>query len=76
MYLDLYKGLNLKPEDLSKYDSPLAGFDGRAVTLIGMVKLPVQTGDEVVKLEFIMVNAYCEMYSPLDRGFYIESPLI
>lgn len=23
MYLDLYKGLNLKPEDLLKYDSPL-----------------------------------------------------
>ena len=28
MYPDLYKGLNLKPEDLSKYDFPLVGFDG------------------------------------------------
>ena len=28
MYLDLYKGLNLKPEDLERYDSPLIGFDG------------------------------------------------
>ena len=28
MYPDLYKGLNLKPEDLTAYDSPLAGFDG------------------------------------------------
>ena len=31
MYPDLYKGLNLKLEDLSKYDSPLVGFDGRVV---------------------------------------------
>ena len=31
MYPYLNKGLNLKPEDLSKYDSLLVGFDGRAV---------------------------------------------
>ena len=31
MYLDLYKGLNLKPEDLIAYDSPLLGFDGKVV---------------------------------------------
>ena len=28
MYLDLYKGLNLKPKNLTGYDSPLLGFDG------------------------------------------------
>ena len=31
IYSDLYKGLNLKPKDLEKYDSPLVGFDGRTV---------------------------------------------
>ena len=31
MYPDLYKGLNLKPEDLEMCDSPLMGFDGRMV---------------------------------------------
>ena len=31
MYLDLYRGLNLKPEDLTAYDSPLMSFDGKAV---------------------------------------------
>ena len=31
MYLDLYKGLNLKPEDLTAYDSPLVSFDGKVV---------------------------------------------
>ena len=31
MYLDLYKELKLKPEDLEKYDSLLVGFDRRTV---------------------------------------------
>ena len=29
MYPNLYKGLNLKPEDLTAYGSPLLGFDGK-----------------------------------------------
>ena len=29
MYPDLYKRLNLRPEDLKRYDSPLMGFDGK-----------------------------------------------
>lgn len=33
MYLDLYKGLGLKVEDLTKYDTPLVGFDGKMVML-------------------------------------------
>ena len=28
MYPKLYKGLNLKPKDLNRYDYPLVGFDG------------------------------------------------
>ena len=35
MYLDLFRGLGLKNEDLSKYDTPLVGFDGRMVVLEG-----------------------------------------
>lgn len=31
MYPDLYKGLNIKLEDLEKHDSPLVGFNGRNV---------------------------------------------
>ena len=48
MYLDLYKGLNLKPEDLERYDSPLIGFDSRLVIPRGRIKLPMQVGDEEV----------------------------
>ena len=31
MYPDLYKGLNLKPENLTAYDSSLLGFDKKVV---------------------------------------------
>ena len=41
MYPNLYKGLNLRPEDLEKYNSPLVGLDGRLVTPGGMIRLPV-----------------------------------
>ena len=30
MYPDLYKGLNLRPEDLKTYDSPLVSFEERS----------------------------------------------
>ena len=58
MYLDLYKGLNLKPEDLTVYDSPLVSFEGKTVTPRGQIKLPIQTGSEVVEVDFIVVDAY------------------
>ena len=31
MYPNLFKGLGLKMQDLSKYDTLLVGFDGRVV---------------------------------------------
>ena len=31
MYPDLYKGLNLKPEDLTAYNSPLVSVEGKTV---------------------------------------------
>ena len=58
MYPDLYKGLNLKPKDLTSYDSPLVSFEGKTVTLIGQIKLPIQTGSDVVEVDFIVVDAY------------------
>ena len=41
MYPDLYKGLNLRPEDLTADDSPLISFEGKAVTPKGQIKLPI-----------------------------------
>jgi len=58
MYPDLYKGLNLRPKDLTTYDSPLVSFDGKVVIPRGQIKLPVQAGSEVVEVDFIVVYAY------------------
>ena len=58
IYPDLYKGLNLKPEDLMAYDSPLVSFEGKIVTLRGQIRLPIQTGSDVVEVDFIVVDAY------------------
>ncbi|XP_050242264.1 uncharacterized protein LOC126691247 [Quercus robur] len=58
MYPELYKGLNLKPEDLTAYDSPLVSFEGKTVTSRGQIRLPIQTGSDVVEVDFIVVNAY------------------
>ena len=41
MYPDLYNGLNLKPDDLVSYFSPLVEFDGKMVISKGLIKLPV-----------------------------------
>ena len=41
MYPDLYKGLGLKLEDLTTYNSPLVSFEGRMVTPKGLIRLPV-----------------------------------
>ena len=57
MYHDLYKGLNLKSEDLTPYSSPLVSFEGKVVIPKGQIRLPVQTGPEVVEVDFIVVDA-------------------
>ena len=58
MYPDLYKRLNLKVENLMPYNSPLVSFDGKIVIPKGQVRLPVQTGSEVVDVDFIVVDTY------------------
>ena len=58
MYPDLYRGLNLKAEDLTPYSSPLVSFEGKIIIPNGQVRLSVQTGSEVVEVDFIVVDAY------------------
>ena len=58
MYPDLFKGLNLRPEDFTAYDSPLVSFDGKIVISKGQIRLPIQTGPKVVEVDFIVVDAY------------------
>ena len=58
MYPDLYKGLNLQAKDLMSYSSPLVSFEGKIIIPKGQVRLPVQTGSEVVEVDFIVVDVY------------------
>ena len=58
MYHDLYKGLNLKPDDLTAYDSPLVSFEGKTVIPRGHIRLLIQTNSEMVEVDFIVVDAY------------------
>ena len=58
MYPDLYKGVNLKPGDLTSYDSPLLGFDEKVVISKGHIRLPIQVGSKVMGVDFIVVDAY------------------
>ena len=67
MYPDLYKRLGLKLEDLSKYDNPLVGFNGKVVTPEGQIKLLVVTEGKEVEVNFIVVNAYSPYTAILGR---------
>ena len=58
MYPDLYKGLNLKSENLTAYNSPLISFEGKMVIPKGQIRLSVYTGPDVVQVDFIVVDAF------------------
>ena len=58
MYPNLYKGLNLKTEDLTPYSSPIVSFKGKIITPKDQIRLPVQTSSETVEVDFIVVDAY------------------
>ena len=58
MYLDLYKGLGLNPENLTTYNSHLVSFEGKMVVPKGQIRLPVQASTDVVEVNFIVVDVF------------------
>ena len=58
MYPDLYKGLNLKSEDFTTYESPLISFKGKIVIPKGQIRLPIQTDSKIVEVDFIVLDSY------------------
>ena len=58
MYPNLFKGLNLKLENLTAYNSPLVSFEGKMVLPKGQIRLPMQTDSDVVEVDFIVVDAF------------------
>ena len=67
MYPDLFKGLGLKNQDLTKYDSPLVSFDGRVVIPQGQISFPVSMEDKEVIATFIVVNSFSPHTAILGR---------
>ena len=41
IYPDLYKGLNLRAENLTPYSSPLVSFEGKIIIPKGQIRLPM-----------------------------------
>ena len=67
MYLDLYKGLGLKIENLTTYSSPLVSFKGKMVVPKGHIRLPVQVGTYVVEVDFIVVDVFSPYIAIMGR---------
>ena len=67
MYPDLLRGLGLKNEDLSKYDTPLVGFDGWMVIPEGQILLLVNVEGKELMVTFIVVNSFSPYSAILGR---------
>ena len=67
---DLYNRLNLRPKDLTSYDSLLVGFDGKTIIPKDLMKLLVQTGAEMVEVSFIVVDTYSPYTTILARSWH------
>ena len=69
MYPDLFKGLGLKMEDLSKYNTPLVGFDGQMVVPEGQISLLVNMEGNEVMVNFIVVSSFSPYTAILGRSW-------
>ena len=67
MYPDLFMGLELKNQDLAKYDSPLVSFDGRVVIPQGRISLLISMEGKEVMVAFIVVNSFSPYTAILGR---------
>ena len=67
MYPGLYKGLGLKRENLIAYSSPLVSFEGKMVVPKGQIRLPMQVGIDVVKVDFIVMDAFSSYTAIMGR---------
>ena len=66
MYSNLFRGLGLKNEDLSRYNTPLEGFDGWMVILEGQISFPVNMEGKEVMVTFIVVALF-SLYTAILR---------
>ena len=69
MYPDLFKGLELKNQDLIKYDTPLVSFDGKVVIPKGKIFLLVNMEGKEVTVTFIVVSSFSLYTTILGRSW-------
>ena len=69
MYLDLVKGLGIKNQDLTKYDTSLVSFDGRVVILKGQISLSMNMEGKEVMVTFIVVRSFSPYTAILGRSW-------
>ena len=69
MYPDLFEGLELKSQDLVKYDTPLVSFDGRVVIPEGQIYLSVDMEGKEVMVTFIVVRSFSPYTAILGRSW-------
>ena len=67
MYPDLFEGLGLKSQDLTKYDTPLVSFDGKVVIPEGQISLSVNMEGKEVMVTFIVVRSFSPYTTILGR---------
>ena len=67
MYPDLFKGLGLRKEDLTKHTSPLVRFDGKVVIPEGQISLLVIMGGKEVAVTFTIVSSFSPYTAILGR---------
>ncbi|XP_030923102.1 uncharacterized protein LOC115949986 [Quercus lobata] len=70
IYPDLYRGLNLKLENLTAYSSPLVSFEGRMVVPKGQIRLPMQADADMVEVDFIVVDVFSPYTTIMGRPWF------
>ena len=68
MYPDLFEGLELKSQDLAKYDTPLVSFDRRVVVPERQISLSVDMEGKEVIVTFIVVRSFSPYTAILGRS--------
>ena len=56
MYPELFHGLGLKQSYLQPYDTPLVGFSGESIRLIGRITMTIHTRPISLETEFLVLN--------------------
>ncbi|KAK1260014.1 hypothetical protein QJS04_geneDACA021807 [Acorus gramineus] len=57
LFLDAYRRMGLEVEEIKRSNPPLVGFDGKWVSPVSVVTLPVTAADRTLNVEFIVSDS-------------------